>query len=167
MRMLYGESDAVAHFVGTLIGEEFKPGECQAIGVLNKRGHLVAGWVWHNFSPEAGTLEFSGASVTPKWMTREILHQIFAYAFEHVRCQMIVTRNSADNTTLHKQLTRFGFDRFDIPRLFGRAEDGCVFTLTDEQWRASAFYIGDLHGQEIFSSQAAGPAAGRERPNWH
>jgi len=167
MRLLYGESAAVAHFVGTLIGEEFRPGTCQALGVLDRRGHLVAGWVWHNYSPEAGTIEFSGASVTPKWMTRDILHQIFAYAFEVAGCQMIVTRNSVDNVTLHRQLTRFGFDRFDIPRLFGRDEDGCVFTLTDDQWRASAFYKGDLHGQEIVPAKAPGSAAGRERADWH
>ncbi len=142
MKLLYGHSNDVERFVSSQVPncpEGF--GNCQAIGVVDKSGKLVAGWVWHDWNPSAEIMEFSGASITPRWMTRKILHQLFAYAFELVGCQMIVTRNSETNTRLHRQLTRFGFDRINIPRLFGRSENGVVWTLTEEQWKAGEFYV--------------------------
>jgi|TARA_R100001086_G_scaffold225289_2_gene143552 RimJ/RimL family protein N-acetyltransferase len=142
MKLLYGHSNDVERFVASQVPncpEGF--GNCQAIGVVDKGGKLVAGWVWHDWNPSAEIMEFSGASITPRWMTRKILHQLFAYAFELVGCQMIVTRNSETNTRLHRQLTRFGFDRINIPRLFGRSENGVVWTLTEEQWKAGEFYV--------------------------
>jgi RimJ/RimL family protein N-acetyltransferase len=53
---------------------------------------------------------------------------------------MVMTRNSADNKRLHRQLARYGFTRWDVPRLFGRDEDGVFWTLTDDAWRANNFH---------------------------
>lgn len=142
MKLLYGHTQEVERFVASLVPncpEGF--GNCQAVGVIDNDDKLVAGWVWHDWNPAAEIMEFSGASTTPLWMTRKILHQLFHYAFELVGCQMIVTRNSETNTRLHRQLKRFGFDRIDIPRLFGRSENGVVWTLTEEQWKAGGFYV--------------------------
>lgn len=146
MRLFFASEEAHKQAVETLVADLVPRcrtgfGACKTWGVLDEHGRLVAGWVWNNWDPDAGTMEFSGASVTPKWMTRRILHRLFAYAFEDADCQMILTRNSAVNERLHDQLFAFGFDRFDIPRLFGREEDGVVWSLTDDQWRASRFYI--------------------------
>jgi RimJ/RimL family protein N-acetyltransferase len=142
MRLLFGHSDAVERFVASLIprcADGFGP--CQAIGVIDNDGLLVAGFVFHGWDPSAETMEFSGASITPKWMTRDILHKLFAYAFDEVGCQMIMTRNSAGNKRLHRQLKSFGFTRYDVPRLFGRKEDGVFWTMTDIEWHASPFFI--------------------------
>ena len=142
MRLLFGQSKAVENFVSDLVPRcQNGFGECQGIGVVDNQGKLVSGWVWHEYDPHAEIMEFSGAAITSRWMTRKILHDLFAYAFEQVGCQMIVTRNSADNTRLHRQLKVFGFDRFDIPRLFGRDHDGVVWTLTKEQWKEGRFYV--------------------------
>lgn len=148
MKLLYGHSAQVEAFVASLIprcADGFGP--CQAIGVINDDGVLVAGWVWHGWDPSAETMEFSGAGLTAKWMTRAILHELFAYAFDRAGCQMVMTRNSAGNKRLHRQLARFGFTRWDVPRLFGRAEDGVFWTLTDDQWRNSDFYLEARHEQ--------------------
>lgn len=142
MKLVWGHSDAVERFVADLIprcAEGFGP--CNAVGIINNDGLLVAGWVWHGWDVPAQTIEFSGASITPKWMTRSILHELFSYAFDLLGCQMIMTRNSEHNTRLHRQLSAYGFTRHDVPRLFGRSEDGVVWFLTDDQWRASAFYL--------------------------
>jgi len=155
MRLLYGRDDDVLSFVNQMIDEQFDRRDSVGTGIVDAQGRLVAGWVWHNWSPEAEIIEFSGASTTPKWMTRAILHQLFSYPFEQLDCQMIVTRNSEFNTRLHRQLNVFGFDRFDIPRLFGRDEGGVVWTLTVEAWRASKYYKKDpCNGQKI-STRAA------------
>ena len=153
MRLIYGHDQAVCDFVNERIGEDFSPVNCAGVAIADKTGNMVAGWVWHNYSPDAGTLEFSGASITPKWMTRAILQELFAYAFANV--QMVVTRNGADNTRLHRQLSAFGFRRYDIERLFGRDSDGVVWTLTDDAWKKSRFYLGARNGQEIRSAAAA------------
>ena len=153
MRLIYGHDQAVCDFVNERIGEDFSPVNCAGVAIADKTGNMVAGWVWHNYSPDAGTLEFSGASITPKWMTRAILQELFAYAFANV--QMVVTRNGADNTRLHRQLAAFGFRRYDIERLFGRDSDGVVWTLTDDAWKKSQFYVGARNGQEIRSAAAA------------
>lgn len=141
MRLLYGHDEDVAKFVAGLMPTYASRGfdACRATGILDGDGRLIAGWVWHNWWPEAGTIEFSGAALTPKWMTRGILHELFAYAFEKAGAQMIVTRNASTNVRLHRQLARYGFDRFDIPRLFGRDADGVIWTLTEDRWKASDF----------------------------
>ena len=156
MKLLYGHSDTVEAFVASLIprcADGFGP--CQAIGVIDNEGRLVAGWVWHGLDPSAGTMEFSGASITPRWMTRDILHKLFSYAFDVAGCQMVMTRNSADNKRLHRQLDRYGFTRWDVPRLFGRDEDGVFWTLTDDAWRANNFHTETKSDVKAETAQAA------------
>jgi len=148
MQLIYGEANegAVRDFVNARLDEAFTPNNSRAVGIIDRSGRLVAGWIWHNYNPDAATIEFSGASTTPRWMTRAILQKLFAYAFDGIGCQLVVTRNSAGNVRLHRQLARFGFSRFDIPRLFGRHEDAVVWTLTDDDWRASDFYLANTGG---------------------
>lgn len=158
MKLLYGHSDAVEAFVASLIprcADGFGP--CQAIGVIDNDGRLMAGWVWHGWDPSAETMEFSGASLTPKWMTQDILHKLFAYAFDEIGCQMVLTRNSEDNKRLHRQLARYGFTRWDVPRLFGRAENGVFWTLTDDAWRANNFHPGTKSHVETTPAHASQP----------
>lgn len=141
MKLLYGHDEAVERFICRLVpGCPDGFGASRSIGVIDKDGYLVAGWAWHGWNPHAGTIEFSGASTTPRWMTRSILNRLFAYAFDEIGCQMVVTRNSVTNTRLHRQLDDFGFTRFDVPRLFGRDEDGVFWTLTDTAWKQSKYY---------------------------
>lgn len=143
MQLLYGHDADVERFISTLVpGCEDGFGASRSIGVIDQDGRLLAGMAFHGWNPHARTIEFSGAAISPRWMTRAILHKLFAYAFDDVGCQMIVTRNSIKNTRLHRQLARYGFSRFDIPRLFGADEDGVVWTLTIEDWRMSDFYEG-------------------------
>lgn len=156
MKILHGHSTQVADFVSALIprcAEGFGP--CYGIGIINDEGLLVAGFVFHGWDVPAETIEFSGASITPKWMSRRILHEIFSYAFDFLGCQMIMTRNSADNTRLHRQLKAFGFTRYDVPRLFGRHEDGVFWTLLDTEWKQSPFYLKDIKHVETTPARAA------------
>lgn len=145
MKLLYGESDRVARFVAIHIPDVSPYGfgghKCQAIGVTTDAGELVGGMVFHEWWPEHGTIEFSGAATTPRWLTRRILDELFGYAFDEVGAQLLITRNSARNHRLHRQLKAYGFDRIDIPRLFGRDEDGVVWTLTAEAYRAGRFHV--------------------------
>ena len=141
MRLLYGHDEAVEKFIAQRVpGCPDGFGASRSIGVIDRHGYLVAGWAYHGWNPHTGTIEFSGAATTSRWMTRAILNKLFAYAFDEVGCQMVVTRNSATNTRLHRQLKAYGFTRFDVPRLFGRDEDGVFWTMTDSDWKQSRYY---------------------------
>lgn len=150
----------MAKFVADLIPQvrEHGFGACRAIGVINSDGLLIGGMVFHHYWPEAGTIEFSGAALTPKWLTRSILDAMFGYAFDGVGVQMLVTRNSAANTRLHRQLTAYGFDRFDIPRMFGRDKDGVYWTLTEETFRAGRFRVRQADGGSDFQAPCSDSA---------
>lgn len=142
MHLLYGHDKTVADFVAQLIpncGRGFS--HCRAIGIIDSDGRLVAGVVYHDWNPESGVIEMSAAATTPRWLTRGILCEIFSYPFR-IGCQMAVFRVSGKNTRLHRQFDALGLRRHPIPRLYGRNEDGIVFTLTDDDWRASEILRG-------------------------
>ena len=138
MRLLYAYSETVADFVCKIIALPRGFGNCKAIGVIDDDGRLVAGMVYHNWSPETGVIEMSGASTTPKWLTRPVLQAVFAYPFE-IDCQMVVMRVSEHDKRLRRQLTSYGFKPHEIPRLRGREESEIIFTLTDDDWKAGKF----------------------------
>ena len=108
------------------------------LGVFNGE-NLIAVIVFNEWNPEAKVIEFHGAGTSPRWLARHVLREMFAYPFERLGCQMVVTRNSSRNTRLHRQLSAYGFQSFLIPRLRGRDDDEIIWTLTDDEWRANGF----------------------------
>lgn len=150
MTPLYGHDAEVAALVASLIprvgADGFGP--CSAIGAVNAGGRIVGGFVYHNYDPGSGVIEFSGASVDPRWLNRTTLRAFFGYPFNQLGCQMVVTRNSATNTHLHRQLRQLSFMAYPVPRLFGRDEDAVIWTLTREGWSDSRFMQEKAHGQE-------------------
>jgi len=84
-------------------------------------------------------LNISVLPAAPKWYGRHLLELFFGYPFEQLGCQMVITRNSEHNTRLHRQLKTYGFQCYPIPRGRGRDEAEMLWTLTEEQWRASPF----------------------------
>ncbi len=148
MRLLYNCDFEVASFVDRLTpgaGRGFGP--CSTIGVIDGSGALVGGMVYHNYEPEAGVVEMSGASTTPKWLARHVLREIFDYPLRRLGCQMVVMRVDPSDGSLHRILKSIGFDLHTIPRLRGRDRADFVFTLTDDRWAASKFSR-EPHGKE-------------------
>jgi RimJ/RimL family protein N-acetyltransferase len=121
-------------------------GNCVCMGVM-ENGSPIACIVYHNWNPLAEIIEFSGASIDSRWLTRPVLKAMFDYPFIDLKCQMVITRNSAGNTRLHRQLTSYGLKRHLIPRGRGRFEDEVVFTLTDDDWRSNKFNRGRFNEQ--------------------
>lgn len=99
-------------------------------------GELIAGIVYHNYSPEAGVIELSAAATSKRWLTRRVLKAMFLYPFDEIGCQMVVLRVAEDNQGMVDIARRFGFTSHRIPRLRGRGEAEIIFTLTDDDWRA-------------------------------
>lgn len=106
-------------------------------------GDTLAGCViFHDWEPDAGIIEMSAAGRDRRWLTRRALDEMFNYPFREVGVQMVVTRVSASDRQahLHRIFRAYGFKELVIPRLFGRDEDGLLFMLTDDDWKASKFY---------------------------
>lgn len=101
---------------------------------------LVSVHLFNNYQPEAGVIEMHGASITPRWMTRKTLRELFTYAYERAGCQSVVMRVSERNKRLHRQLKAYGFKHVTIPRLRGRDEAERIYWLTDDAWRVNGFH---------------------------
>jgi RimJ/RimL family protein N-acetyltransferase len=126
-------------FADSLIGCHGRGfGECATLGVF-AQDLLIGVVVFHNWQPEAGVIEISAASTTPRWLRRHVLDRIFSWSFIDRGCQMVVARISEENKPLHRIFHAYGFKSIVIPRLRGRDEDERIFTLTDDDWRASKF----------------------------
>lgn len=102
---------------------------------------LIAVMVYHNWQPECGVIEISGAATDKRWLTRPALYEMFAYPFDRLEYQLVVMRVSQNNQMangrgLQRMLKSYGFNEYRIPRLRGRDEDEIIFTLTDDQWRS-------------------------------
>lgn len=135
-------ASGIARFVGSHVegGERgFDGNVCMGVIKTGERPELIAGVVYHNWSPEAGTIELSAAATSKLWLTRPVLKAMFSYPFEQVGCQMIVLRVSERNTTMVSIALRYGFKSHLIPRLRGRDEAEHILTLTDDDWRHNRF----------------------------
>ena len=148
------ETEMLSRWVEDLIwpgrGKDF--GNCQGLAIVDD-GTLIAGMIWHNWDPDAGVVEISGAGTSRRWLTRKTLRTMFAVPFEEWGCQAVVMRVSDHDDALHRMLRSYGFEKYRIPRLRGRDEAENVFLLTDAAWAANKFNRKKSHGQ------AEGPKA--------
>lgn len=110
---------------------------CRALGVEHK-SRLVAGMVYHNWAPEWGIIEMSGAADDKRWMTRRVLHDIFAYPFSF--CRMVLAQHDVDNPA-RSIWQRLGANEYVIPALRGEDRDGVIATFSKAQWQAGRFCL--------------------------
>lgn len=110
-----------------------------AMGITEDNGQLAAALVFHNYEPRAGVMEMSAAALSKLWLTRPVLQRIFDYVFQDAECQMVVMRVSERNAPMIRIARAYGFSEVLIPRLRGRDHAEFIFTLTDDDWRASRF----------------------------
>lgn len=130
---------SVQDFVASQIpGCERGFGASTAIG-FEENGRLVAGVVYHNWSPETQVIELSAGSSQRKWLTRERLRQIFDYPFDQLKCRLIVARTSERNARVRRIYRQLGAQEHIIPLLRGPDEAEVVITLTADAWRNSPF----------------------------
>ena len=118
-----------------------------AAAFVDKNNDMAAAVFFQNYDPDAGVIELTGASVSPRFATRETLRQLYSYAFDELGCQSVMQVARADDEHQAKLLPRYGFKRFDIPRLKGRDQDAAVYVLHDDVWRTSKFHRSQKDGQ--------------------
>lgn len=132
-------SDQFADFVAARVPQCQRGfGECQALGVVED-DKIIGALVFHNWVPENGTIEVSGAADSPRWYSRAVIEAATDYVFRRLGCQMMIARQRRDNIKARKCWLALGADEVRIPRMYGREADGTVITLTEEQWQESKF----------------------------
>src|SRR5580765_3324740 len=124
LKYIFGKDELVADFVartkaksGFAWSTGFADRNLRAIGIVNDDNELIAGLVYFNYNPEAGTIEMS-VEALPKqrWLTRETLAVMFQYPFIHCGCQMLMTRTSIRSEHVLRMLAAMNFMLIRIPR---------------------------------------------------
>lgn len=100
---------------------------------------IIAGVLYNNWHPDEGVIELHAASVDKRWLTRRVMHQMFAFPFDGLKCQLCVLRVSEHNKPMLRIAKAYGFKEYVIPRLRGRDEAEHILTLTDDDWRTNRF----------------------------
>lgn len=144
-------NDALGNWCAANIGlvRGFRDHSC--MGVF-EGGKPIAVMVYHDWQPERGVVEISGAATDKRWLNRKTLWAMFSYPFLELGVQMVVMRVSERNVMwngrgLPRLLKAYGFQSVTIPRLRGRDEAEIIYMLTDDDWRANGFHKENAHGQ--------------------
>jgi len=153
LRYIYGEDKSVAQFVAQLIPHIDPagfPANATAIGITDADNRPLAGIVFYDHSRPAGTVNIAAAARPSAhfWFSRETMRHAMGYAFDVLRCQMVVFRVLANNLGLLRQLHAFGCAPILVPRMYGRQDDGVICTYTAEQWVASRYYKNGIAKQK-------------------
>jgi len=140
LNVLYRQDEVVAHWVSQHIdGCDRGFGQCKALGVASN-GKIIAGVVYHNWSPETEVIEISSAAISPKWASRRILTELLAYPFSI--CRLVTARFSENNTRAKKLWKAFGSDFIRLPDMRADGEAEIVALLKLSQWNKSRLYNG-------------------------
>lgn len=141
---VYG--DEVQRFVENgLWQSERTLGENVACIGFRKSGTVVAGFVFHDWSPEHRTIEVSVFATTPQWCTRGRLDFILSYPFDTVGVHTLAIRTSAKNRKVRRFWQAMGAWERVLPQMWKGQEDMVVSGLTAEQWRSDSF-LKHAHG---------------------
>ena len=140
MRLIYGADEAVARWTALHVDDCDRGfGPCKAVGVFSG-DKIVAGVVFHNWSPETQVIEVSCAAISPHWAARSILTELFDYPFSF--CRLVVTRFSEKNKRVEKLWRAFGADLIRLPDMRAEGEAEILATLKPAQWKKSRLYNG-------------------------
>lgn len=96
--------------------------------------------IFQNYDKFNGTIEISAASIATRWLSRGILHEMFAYPFNQLGCQAVILRCADTDKRMARILPAYGFNRYDIPRLRGRDKPEAIYVLGDDEWHANGFH---------------------------
>lgn len=105
----------------------------------NDAGDALGAAIYQNYTQEHGTIEISAAAISPRWLSRKILREMFNYPFDQLGCQAVILRCDQDDKVMARIAQAFGFKRYDIPRLRGRDAGEAIYVLADDVWRGNGF----------------------------
>lgn len=138
MRWVWGLEDEVCAFVCDQTQTRAEFGNCRTIAVL-KGDRIIAGGVFHDWNPERGTMEISGAAIGRRWCSKGLIRAAGDYVFRTAHCQMVYARTDARNLAARGFMKALGATEIIIPRMRGRTASEAIALLTAEQWAENRF----------------------------
>ena len=131
---------AVADFASSRIwGEPGRFDRYCTLGIFSNQT-LEAAIVYHNYDPRAGIVEMSAGALSKRWLSREVLREMYGIAFDSLGCQAVIARHAENRSDLRRMWKAVGAQEYVIPRLRGRdAPAEVVSVLTEEAWKASPY----------------------------
>lgn len=139
--------EAVERFISARIfgASRHMPGDTMVVS-LGADGGMIGAAIFQNYDKDNGTIEISAAAVSPRWLSRNVLYEMFEYPFEQLGCQAVVMRCDPEDKRLSRIFGAYGFKRYDIPRLRGRDKSEAIYVLAEEDWRGNGFHKENAHG---------------------
>jgi RimJ/RimL family protein N-acetyltransferase len=104
-RCLYGADETVCAFVSKLIDAKWTI-KGSGIGVVS-HGALIGGVAYADYT--GADVRCSIAGVTPKWLSRDVLKQIFFYPFDALNCRRVTVLVSDKNARSQRLARGLGF----------------------------------------------------------
>lgn len=139
VRLLIGQDEAVAKWVALRIpamgGEPPEP--CTAIGVVDERGAMLGGVIYHNWMKATQNIELSFAAGHRRWLTRPIICALLSYPFDQLDCQRVTGVTPRRATSARRFLDQFGFKREGCVRLGFGNDHAIISGLLRTEWQAS------------------------------
>jgi RimJ/RimL family protein N-acetyltransferase len=119
-----------AHVFGRL--NDFGP--CGSLGICQDKT-IIAGVIFHNWTPDYGVIEISMAAESPAWFSRRSCREILGICFNQHHCQQVVARVAVENDALIRILDFLKFTRLRLPNMRGKGKDEYLLMLTADEWR--------------------------------
>lgn len=148
-----GADDLVATWVASRVPEcsddSFKP--CVTIGVESGT-RIIAGFVYHDYKPEFGTIEWSAAADSPVWARKEIIKSLLQYPFEQLGVFKLFSVIPLDNRRATASIEHIGFIREAVlAHQLGRGRHAAVYRMTKPKYLT---LYGGVNGKEIHAKCA-------------
>lgn len=106
------DSPLVAQWVASRIdGIQGLPGGFEALGVVDSKGDLRGGVIYTNYQkchPTGGNIEMWAAG-EGNWLTRTVIHRLFAYPFVQLDCHRITLKVAKSNKPTRRFVKHLGF----------------------------------------------------------
>ncbi len=122
-------------------------GPSSSLGVVNDKGALIAGVVYHDFQPDYRSVQLSMAAHNPRWAKRDVIAALLHYPFGQLGCYRVFTLTPANNTMALRVNSHIGFQREGVAdSMFGPNSDGVMMRLLKPEYET--LYVRDNHGKE-------------------
>lgn len=116
-------------------------------GIVDDKGECLAAAIYTDYRPAHGTLQLHFAAKSPRWATRNIIKEVFRYAFETCGVQKLWTATPHTNERALKLNYGLGFKKEAIlQRHFGRDTHAVICRMYMEDY--VRLWSGDRNGKK-------------------
>jgi RimJ/RimL family protein N-acetyltransferase len=134
---MHAHQDALRVFLQRGLGLDVGP--AFFIGWATEDHGIVSAIAYHNWHPDAGTVEMSGYSTRRDWADLTLVREIFGFPFDQFGARLLVARTSEHNKRVRRIFRAVGAQEYVIPELRADGEAEAIQVLHRDVWAASKF----------------------------